>query len=81
MLLTLSDPSKPAHTYHSYNVPLNNIQITLNLHPVFFISNKKFGEGLNCLILAIFEAFSCLFYRDLLLNFKKAIALLRLTQI
>ena len=28
MLLTLSDPSKPAHTYHSYNVPLNNIQIT-----------------------------------------------------
>ena len=25
----------------------------------------------NCLILAIFEAFSCLFHLDLLLNFKK----------
>ena len=40
--------------------------------PSFFISNNNFGEGFKLLNLASFEAFSCLFHRDLLLNFNFA---------
>ena len=41
------------------------------LHPVFFISTKHFGEGFKLLNFGHFEAFSCIFHRDLLLNFLK----------